>query len=108
MRCADQDGLSRDADPGRDGAADFLDRVAADAQRVDPDDGHSIATIVEHRGSYLAGVVQRSVVRLAIAAGRLHADLGRDVPLGEAGLEGPISRCVAASPSHHDQNAVAP
>ena len=39
------------------------------------------------------------MVRLAIAAGCLHADLGRDVPLGESGLEG--GRWAAPGPAAH-------
>ena len=67
--------------------ADDVDRLAADEQGVDADDGDPRGAVVEDRGADLAGVVEFGVVRLAVAAGLLHADLRRDVALGEADLE---------------------
>ncbi len=104
MRGADQDRSSRDAGALLDGRADLLDGLAADAQRVDADDRDAVAAIVEDRGPDLAGVMHLAVVRLAVAAGCLHADRRRDVALGETGLEGrPGLRLCLGCPGREQQ-----
>src|SRR5262249_23164438 len=44
----------------------------------------------------LARIMDRPVIRLAVAPRGLHAHLGRDVALGEAGLEDDAGRLVRA------------
>src|SRR5207244_3010316 len=65
---------------------------------VDADEGDAPVAVVEDGRPHLAGVVQRLVIRLAVAAGRLRADLRRDVALGETYLEsGFLGLCVAGA-----------
>src|SRR5437588_9328973 len=107
VRGADQD--RRGGDPGLrlDGFTDLHDRVATDAQRVDADERDSGLAVVEYGGADLARIMHRPVIRLAVAARGFHADLGRDVPLGEAGLEEGAGRLVRArgNPGRYCQQA---
>ncbi len=83
----EQDRAFRDAGLLGDGLADVLDGLAMDEQRIEADEGDAVGAVVEDARPHLAGVVQRAMIGLAVAAGRLGADLGRDVAFGEAGLE---------------------
>src|SRR5262249_32280262 len=88
VRGAQQDRAFRDAGLCRDGLADVCDSLAVDEQSVEADEGDAILAVVQDGDARLARVMQRLVGRPAVAARRLAADGGRDVALGEAGLEG--------------------
>ena len=60
-------------------------------QRIHAHQGRAHPAVVEHGRPDLAGVVKTAVKSLAVSAGLLHADVRRDVALGEAGLEGFIA-----------------
>ena len=87
VRRADQDRRFGNAAAAVDLAPHLFDRLAADQQRIESDDGHALAAIVPDRGPHLARIVQRAMKRLAVSARLLHADLGRDVTLGKPDLE---------------------
>ncbi len=76
VRRADEDMRFGNAAPLVDATSDDFDRFAADEQGVDADDGGPRRAVVPHRGADLTGVVEFRVVRLAVTAGLLHADLG--------------------------------
>jgi hypothetical protein len=87
MRGADQDRLLGNAAPLVDRATDLLDRLTADEQRVESNDGHAVLPIVPDGSSHLARIVQNAMKRLAVSARLFHANLGRDVTLGKSDLE---------------------
>ena len=97
VRGAEEDGVFGHAGLLGDGLADLVDGLAVDEQRVEADQGDAVLAVVENGRADLAGIVQGAVIRLAVAAGGLGADLRRDVAFGEPGLEdrrlGPSRRC---------------
>jgi hypothetical protein len=64
-----------------------LNRLAANEQGVDPDDGDVCRAVVEHGRPDLARIMEGTVYRLAIPARLFHTDRRGNIPLGEAGLE---------------------
>ena len=87
MRCADENCLGRDPAFRVHRLAHRFDQRPADAQGVDAHQGHALLAVVEDRRPDLARIVQRAVECLAVSAGLLHADVGRDVAFGKADLE---------------------
>jgi len=87
MGGADEHRLGADAAALLDFRARPGRQVAGDKQQVHPHQRHALPAVVEHRGADFAGVVKAAVVVFAVIAGRFHADLRRDVPLGEPGAE---------------------
>ena len=103
VRGPDQDRLRGDTGAFPNGLPNLLDCVPADPQGIDSDHRDPIPSVVEHGGSHLAGVVERSMVRLSVAPGFLHADVRRDVPLGETRLESDGRRSLAGNGTRQDQ-----
>ena len=96
MRGADEDGPRLDPASLLNRRPDGLNCRATDEERIDADDRHAGLAIVKHHRADLAGIVKRLVVSLAVPAGLLHADRGRDISFREPGFE---TRCGAASAS---------
>ena len=85
-RADEHRGAGNAAAPG-DLGADLLHKSPRDEEEVDAHEGDARPAVVEDRSAHLARVVERAVETFPVAAGCLHADVGRDVALGEAGLE---------------------
>ena len=76
-----------DAAAARDLGARLLHERAGDEEQVDPHERDAGFAVVEDGCAHLARIMERAVVALPVAAGRLHPDAGSDVAFGEAGLE---------------------
>ena len=76
MRRADQDGVRARSRTSSGSPRAGLDRLTADEERVDADDGDPLLAVVEDRRAGLARVVERPMISLAVSAGLLHADRG--------------------------------
>ena len=59
-------------------------------------------SIVEDRRPHFAGIMKAGVKRLRVTAGTFHADSGRDVALGESGLDRGRCSCGADSGRRHE------
>ncbi len=84
MRSADKNCLGGDAAFLVDRFTDGFHQGPTNGQGVDAHQGHATLAVVEDRRPDLARIVQGAVESLAISAGLLHADVGRDVALGKA------------------------
>ena len=107
MRRADEDGVRWNARSLSDGLARVQHHFAANSQAVNPYNCDAIPAIVHYDRSHLAGIVKTAVIRLPISAGLLHADLWRDVSLGEAGFHR-LRRLAGKSTCHgkyHEQTS---
>ena len=58
-----------------------------DGQRVQADQGHAAAAVIEDDGLRLARVVERAVIGFSVASGGFHAEGRCDVAFREARLE---------------------
>src|SRR5207253_6329853 len=88
MGRADQDGLGSDTAALMDRLAGFLDQAPGNHQRINTHQRHAGLAVVKDSRPDFAGVVEAAVIRLTVPARLLHSELGRDVALREACLEG--------------------
>ena len=73
-------------------SADLHHRLAADHQGVDAHECHALLPIVEDARTHLARVVDLLRVDLPVIARDLHADVGRDVAIGEPHADAGLGR----------------
>jgi hypothetical protein len=79
VRCTDEDaGRSNAATPG-DFFPALLHERSRDGACVHPHERYPVGPIAEDRGTCLARIMERPVIRLSIAAGLLHSDVRGDV-----------------------------
>src|SRR5688572_28117676 len=87
MRCAQEDVPRLDAAALLNLRPGILRESPGDEQQVDADERYSLSSIVKHGGPHFTRIMERAVIRLAVAARRFHAEVRRNVSFGEAGFE---------------------
>ena len=87
MGSANQDRFGSNATLLVDRFSDGLDKRTPHQQGIDPDQGNASLSVIEHGRSDFTRIVDRSVIRLAVTARLLHANLGSDVTFGKTDLE---------------------
>jgi len=87
VRCAEEDVPRLDAAALLDLRTRLLRERPGDEQQVDADEGDSLPSVIKHSGANFARIVERAVISLAVAARLFHAEVRRDVALGETSLE---------------------
>ena len=87
MRSADENGVLRNPASLVNQPADLSDQTTRNHESVDAHKRNTASAIVENSHAHFAGVVERAVKDLSVAAWLLHADVRGNVALGKARFE---------------------
>ena len=88
VRGTDEDGFGEKVGFSGDSFSNFCDLLLHDDEGVEADHGDSFLSIIEDNSASFAGVVKLLVECLPVSTGSLHADVGRNVDVGESCFDG--------------------
>src|SRR5262249_20855767 len=93
MRSADQNALRLDPATLLNLRARFRHEVSRNEQQIDPYKCHALFAIIEYSRAYFARVMKALVISLAVVSRFFHANIWRNIPLGETRFENRRWRC---------------